>query len=200
MDIQKEILRKVFHIVSILMLLIPLELCGKYCISVLMAGMLIIFFPIAFLNIRNKFTWIFWKLLEFVEREFNWEKLPARQAFSLAFGLLFSSLFFPENVVKVAIVCVAVYDGFSTIFGITLGKHKIKIFGLKLKKSYEGSLAGFIFNTIALLFFVPFYKAVILSFLTGVIELFSSNKVWYLDDNILIPVFISIVAYFSGIH
>ncbi len=200
MDIQKEILRKVFHIVSILMLLIPLELCGKYCISVLMAGMLIIFFPIAFLNIRNKFTWIFWKLLEFVEREFNWEKLPARQAFSLAFGLLFSSLFFPENVVKVAIVCVAVYDGFSTIFGITLGKHKIKIFGFKLRKSYEGSLAGFIFNTIALLFFVPFYKAVILSFLTGVIELFSSNKVWYLDDNILIPVFISVVAYFLGIH
>ncbi len=200
MDIQKEIIRKVFHIVSILALLIPLEMFGKYSISVLMGIMLLVFFPITFFNIRNKFTWFFWKLLEFVERDFNWEKLPARQAFSLAFGLLFSSLFFPQKIVEVAIVCVAVYDGFSTIFGITLGKHKIQILGFKLRKSYEGSFAGFFFNTLALIFFVPFYQAVILSFITGTIELFSSNKVWYLDDNILIPIFVSISAYFLGVH
>ncbi len=200
MDIRKEIPRKIFHIVSILALLVPLELFGKYSISILMATMLFVFFPIAFFNIRNKFTWIFWKLLELVERDFNWEKLPARQAFSLAFGLLFSSLFFPEKIVKIAIVSVAVYDGFSTIFGITIGKHKIQIFGFRLKKSYEGSFGGFLFNTIALMFFLPFYHAVILSFITGIIELFSSNKVWYLDDNILIPIFLSITAYLLGIN
>ncbi len=199
MDVQKEILRKIFHIISILALLIPLEIFGKYSISILMGMMVVVFFPIAFFNIKNRFTWIFWKLLEFVERDFNWEKLPARQAFSLAFGLLFSSLFFPEKIVEIAIVCVAVYDGFSTIFGITFGKHKINIFGFKLRKSYEGSFAGFFFNTTALLFFLPFYKAVLLSLITGIIELFSSNKVWYLDDNILIPIFVSISAYFLGI-
>jgi dolichol kinase len=200
MDVKKEILRKIFHIVSILALLIPLEIFGKYSISVLMGIMLIVFFPIAFFNIRNRITWIFWKVLELVERDFNWEKLPARQAFSLASGLLFSSLIFPEKVVEVAVVCVAVYDGFSTIFGITLGKHKINIFRFRLKKSYEGSFAGFFFNTIALIFLVPLYKAVILSIITGIIELFSSNKIWYLDDNFLIPVFVSIAAYFLGVY
>ena len=120
-----ELLRKIFHIVSILLLLVPLKLFGKFSITILMFLMLLIFFPISYFRIKNKLTYPFWKLLEYVERQQNWETIPGKQAFSLAVGLIIVSLLFSEKELEVAIISTAIYDGVATIVGKLFGKHKI---------------------------------------------------------------------------
>ncbi len=193
---KKELLRKTFHILSILALLIPLQIFGKYSLSFLMAFMLLIIFPIAYFRIKNPLTSIFWKILDFVERDYNFETLPGRQAYSLALAILIVSLLFPEKVVTISIISIAVYDGFSTIFGMLFGKHKVSIGKFKTKKSYEGFLGGILMNTIALSFVVPVYQALLISILAGIVELFSSDKKWYLDDNLTVTISVAVFSYF----
>ena len=186
-----ELLRKVFHIVSILLLLIPLELFGKFSITILMLLMLCIFFPISYFRIKNTLTYPFWKLLEYVERKQNWETIPGKQAYSLAVGLSLVSLIFPEKAVKVAIISTAIYDGIATIVGKLIGKHKI----LFTNKSIEGTVTGIVANTLALLLILPLWKAIFISVVVALVELIAKSEKWYLDDNLLIPI-VSAVAYF----
>ncbi|WP_457641791.1 diacylglycerol/polyprenol kinase family protein [Persephonella sp.] len=192
MDLKKEIIRKTFHIISILFLIIPVELFGKYSISLLMVFMLVVFIPVSYFKIRNLFTVWYWKIIEIVEREKNIQIIPARQAYSLAVGLMIVSLFFNEEILKISIISLAVYDGFATISGILFGKHKI----LKTKKSLEGIIGGFIPNMILLSFLVTPLNAFFITFVTAVIELFSSDEKWFLDDNLMIPVGVALFSYF----
>ncbi len=178
-----ELLRKVFHIVSILLLLIPLELFGKFSITLIMFLMLSIFFPISYFKIKNTLTYPFWKLLEYVERKQNWETIPGKQAYSLAVGLSLVSLIFPEKAVKVAIISTAIYDGIATIVGKFIGKHRI----LFTNKSIEGTVAGIVANTLALLLILPLWKAIFISITVATVEIFANSRRWYLDDNFLIP-------------
>jgi len=192
---KREVLRKTFHIISILLLLIPVELFGKYSIAILMAFMLLTIFPVAYFRIKNRLTAPFWKLLDFVERDYNFKTLPGRQAYSLALAILIVSLIFPEEIVKISIITIAVYDGFSTIFGLLFGKHKVSIGKFKTKKSYEGFFGGVLMNTIALSLFIPLSKAIVISFVAGIVELFSNDKKWYLDDNLTVTIFTAIFSY-----
>ncbi|ACO03626.1 MAG TPA: hypothetical protein DEP48_06330 [Persephonella sp.] len=190
MEVKKEIYRKVFHIVSTLSMIIPVEIFGKYSVSIIMAVMLLSLIPISYFRIRNIFTDWYWKIIDLVERERNIRIMPARQAFSLSVGLLIVSLFFSEEILKISIVSVAVYDGFATITGILFGKHKI----LGTKKSVEGVIGGFIPNFIALLFLLDPFNALSVTVFTAFIELLSSDRRWFLDDNLTIPLS---VAFFS---
>jgi len=186
---RKEILRKIFHIVSILLLIIPVEISGKYSITVLMFVMLFVFFPISYFKIKNPITNLYWKILEFVERDYNWKTLPGRQAFSLAVGFILVSLLFDKKTLEIAIITTAVYDGFATIFGKLFGKHKI----LNLNKSYEGTAVGIIANTIFLTLTLPLWEAFFISVVASFVELLSDSKKWYLDDNITVPLTVSCV-------
>ncbi|WP_456401060.1 diacylglycerol/polyprenol kinase family protein [Persephonella sp.] len=192
MDLRKEIIRKLFHIVSILLLLFPLYLFGKYSITLISALMLLVLLPVSYFRSRNFLTEIYWKIIDTVERDKNLRILPGRQAFSLSVGLLIVSLFLDERSVAVSIICVAVYDGFATIAGLLFGKTKI----LGRKKSLEGMVGGFIPNIIVLMFLVTPLISVILTLTTAIIEFFSSDKRWFTDDNLTIPVFVGFLYYF----
>ncbi len=183
-----ELLRKIFHIISISLLIIPLEIFGKISIIILMGGMLLIFFPISYFRIKNRWTFLYWELLKHVERKQNWDTLPAKQAFALAFGLIISALFFDEKTLKVAILTTAIYDGFATILGKLFGRHKIPY----TRKSIEGSLGGMLINTLVLSFFIPVEQSLLVSLFASFIELFANSKKIFLDDNFLIPVSVSI--------
>ena len=185
-----ELLRKIFHIVSILLLLVPLKLFGKFSVTILMFLMLLIFFPISYFRIKNKLTYPFWKLLEYVERQQNWETIPGKQAFSLAVGLIIVSLLFSEKELEVAIISTAIYDGVATIVGKLFGKHKIPF----TKKSVEGTVAGIIINSLFLLLILPVWKSIFISVIVALVELMAKSERWYLDDNILIPI-VSAITY-----
>lgn len=182
-NLRLEIKRKIFHIISILSLLFPLYVFGKWSVAFVMFFFLVFVFFVVYWRVENVFTSWFWRLLEHVEREENIKTFPARQAFSLGVGMLISSVFFPEEVLQICIVSVAVYDGFATIGGIFFGRHK-----LPNGKSIEGTLSGLFLNTLFLLPFLNFLNAFFVSVFVAVVENISSPKRWYLDDNLLIPV------------
>ncbi len=189
-NLRLEVSRKIFHIVSILFLLFPLYLWGRYSIAILMTFMLIVIFPISYFRIKNRFTFWFWQIIKWVERDKNLE-MPARQAFSLAIGMLISSLIFDEKILQISIVSTAVYDGFATIFGILFGKHKFP-----WGKSLEGTVGGILFNTAALSLITPLSNAFLISIFVAFVENFSRSDKWFLDDNLLIPIFTGIFAKF----
>lgn len=191
---KKEILRKIFHIFSILSLIIPVEIFGKYSITVLMFLMLAIFLPISYFRIKNSLTTPFWKILEYVERDFNWKTLPGRQAYALGAGLLAVSILFNTETLEVAIITTAIYDGIATIVGKLYGKHKIS----GLNKSYEGTISGIIVNSLSLMIFLNPVKAVLISIAAAIIELSADSKKWYLDDNFIIPLGIS--AFYTALQ
>ncbi len=157
---------------------------------ILMFLMLLIFFPISYFRIKNKLTYPFWKLLEYVERQQNWETIPGKQAFSLAVGLIIVSLLFSEKELEVAIISTAIYDGVATIVGKLSGKHKVPF----TKKSVEGTLAGIIINSLFLLLILPVWKSIFISVIVASVELMAKSEKWYLDDNILIPI-VSAITY-----
>ena len=189
-NLRLEISRKIFHIVSILLLLVPLYLWGRFSIAILMTFMLVVIFPISYFKIKNRFTLWFWQIIEWVERDKNL-KMPARQAFSLAIGMLISSLIFDEKILQISIISTAVYDGFATIFGLLFGKHKFP-----WGKSLEGTLGGVVLNAMALTLIIPINYAVIISIFIALVENFSNSNKWFLDDNLLIPVLSGVCSYF----
>ncbi|WP_457635448.1 diacylglycerol/polyprenol kinase family protein [Persephonella sp.] len=193
-NLRLEIKRKIFHIFSILLLLIPLYLFGKFSVAVIMFFMVVFLFPISFFRIRNIFTLWFWKIIDLVERKENIKVLPARQAFSLAVGILITSLVFDEKILQISIISTAVYDGFATIIGLLIGKHKFP-----WGKSLEGTLGGILFNTLALSMVIPVEYAFIISLFVAVVENLSRSDVWFLDDNLLIPVFTGLFSWFLDI-
>ena len=188
---KREIYRKLFHIFSILLLLIPLYLCGNTCLASILGAFLIIFFFISKFQVNNTLTKLYWALLEKIEREENLKTLPAKQAFSLAISLIIVSLLFPKEIVAVSIITLAVYDGISTIAGKLFGTHK-----LINNRSIEGTLAGLIINTLVLSYFIGFWNALIVSIFAGILEMFSTSDSIFSDDNFTIPLGVALLTYF----
>ncbi len=195
-DLRVEIPRKLFHIASGLAVLFILEIFGKEAVIFLTAVGILVGIGIFYFRIRNVFTEVLWFFIDRMERQENLEKFPGRQAIGSLIGIFLSALIFNEQVLKIAIITYAVYDGFATIFGLLFGKHKIGFGKYRLKKSYEGFLGGVLVNTIALSFIVPFKEALIFSFVGGLSELFTSSRKLYLDDNIIVPLATGIFAQF----
>ena len=190
-NLKVEIPRKLFHIFGILTLLIPLQLWGSLSVALIMGFMLVVLFPISIFKIKSRWTYLFWKVIEFLEREENLKTVPAKQAFSLAAGIGLTALLFSEEVVEMVIVTTAVYDGTATIIGLIWGKHK-----LPNGKSLEGTIGGVLLNSLFLSFFVPVYYSLITSIFSAVVENLSSRKRWYTDDNFLIPILTGMFLYF----
>jgi len=192
---KKEILRKIFHIISILFLLLPLYVFGKYSIVLLMTLMLVIFYPISSRKIKNFFTRPFWLLMDYIERERNMKTLPAKQAFSLALGLIIISIIFSEKIIAISIISLAIYDGIATIVGKLFGKVK-----LINNRTLEGTVAGIIANSITLSVIIPFWIGTLISIFVAIIELFSKGENLFNDDNFLIPVGTAIFTWYLMLY
>lgn len=193
-NLRLEIKRKIFHIISILSLLVPLYIFGKFSVAGIMLFMIVFLFPVSFFRIKNIFTLWFWKIIDVVERKENIKVLPARQAFSLSVGILITSLIFDERILQISIISTAVYDGFATIIGLLIGKHKFP-----WGKSLEGSVGGILFNTAALSMIIPVEYALTVSLFVAVVENLSRSDVWFLDDNLLVPIFTGLFSWILNV-
>lgn len=120
-------------------------------------------------------------LIDSLERK---DAFPGKGTFYFVISALFCLAFFDQFTVFVAIIGLAVVDSASTVFGISMGKHRI--FN---GKSYEGFLAGVIFTLFIFLFILPPVMAIPLALGAGLVEFLSP-----IDDNLIIPVSICILA------
>lgn len=187
---KKELSRKLFHIISILLLLIPLYTCGNYCLASILAFFVVVFFIISKFRIKNHLTNLYWLLLDKIERDENLKSLPAKQAFSLALSLILISLIFPREIVAISIITLAVYDGFSTIGGKFFGKTK-----LINNRTLEGASVGIIANTLVLMWFIGFWNALLVSVFAALLEMFSRPNSIFTDDNFTIPIGTALLVY-----
>lgn len=125
-------------------------------------------------------------LITNLEREGEY---PGKGAFFFTASALFCVIFFPTAVAVPSILTVAVLDGVATLAGIHFGKHRITN-----GKSFEGTVAGILVNTAALLILISPLQAFAASLIAGIVELVSP-----VDDNLTIPVCICILLTLMGV-
>ncbi len=119
----------------------------------------------------------------FVEKFGRKDEPPGRGAINFLTGVLISLLFFDPKIVFIGILVLSFDDSFSTIIGISFGKHKIRN-----NKTLEGFLGGFAAALFVSCMFIPLTKSILVSLVAAVIELYA-----FLDDNLLIPISACIV-------
>lgn len=116
-------------------------------------------------------------LIDKLERE---NVRPGKGALYFALSSLFCLVIFEKEVVVPAIVALALLDGVATLVGYYYGKHLI-VQG----KTAEGTIAGILLTSFALLPLLSPFQAVVSAVIAGLVELFSP-----IDDNLTIPVFV----------
>ncbi|RUM28887.1 MAG: phosphatidate cytidylyltransferase [Aquifex sp.] len=178
-----ELRRKIFHIISILMLSIPI-LFFPYWLNILLflLGIITNFLIVARYEPIMK---LFGFLIELFERERNLST-PAIQSLYALVGVFLSYILFGKEAVY-GIVVLAVGDGFSGLIGYYLGKNKLPY---NPNKSVEGTLVFFFSSFLALLIFTQPMKAFTISFICAILESLDLR----LDDNFLIPVIASFLG------
>ncbi len=125
-------------------------------------------------NIEDSFH----ELLNSVEREET--KIPYMGAILFFAGIGISFLVFPLKIGILATIVLSVGDSISTLIGVHVGAHKIKI---NPKKSWEGTLSGLLGAFAVCSLFTNPLTAFIAS-LTGMIIEFLPIEI---NDNLLIP-------------
>jgi len=98
---------------------------------------------------------------------------------TLSLGIIFSLLLFPKLIANVVIIIVAFSDSIATVIGRFYGRVKIPY---NRGKSVEGSIAFFVSAFICSIFYVPLGIALIVSFVSCIIETLPIEF-----DNISIP-------------
>ena len=169
-----EFRRKTFHIIAVLLWLLPLFYFPKFLLLVFSLLVLFLNLMVVLRVAEDRFK-ILYKLVYFFERERNIEK-PAIQALWLNLGVFLSFLFFPKECSMVGIILTAVGDGFAGLVGYHFGKIRIG------EKSLEGFLAFFVSSSLALLPFLGI-SALFLALGGALVELLPKR----IDDNFLLP-------------
>ncbi len=123
---------------------------------------------------------------------------PFFGAFLFYLGCLIAFILYPTKIAVAACCILAIGDSLSTIIGMRFGK--VKIYN---KRTLEGSLAFFASAFLISFVFVDFRLALIGAFVGMLTELFGSstkikNKLWVIDDNLLIPIVSGAVMFGFG--
>ncbi len=178
-----EIRRKVFHLLTISLWLIPLLTLQRkvmlFLFLVVIALNLIVVFKVGINRFKALYNFVF-----YLERERNIEK-PSIQALWANVGIFLSFLLFGSLCASAGVVLLAVGDAFAGLVGMIMGR--TRIFG----KSLEGFFAFFLSSFLALLLLLDVKRALIVSFFGAIVELLPLK----LDDNFLVPLCGSLICF-----
>lgn len=187
--------RRLFHLMNglIIATLYNLFLTHQQIIAAvgLCASLLYLFeqVRIAYPELSSKLTWINSFLLRAEEQ------IKESSALPYIMGLLLTIITFPKTVAILAIYTLCIGDPLAAIVGITIGKHKIRP-----NKTLEGSLAFmttaffctlFVLMHDGILFWASLQVALLTAIFGAILELFPLR----IDDNLTIPLYISILAW-----
>lgn len=172
-----ELRRKLFHLFFGLFLIFILFYSGR--INLIIFLCVFLFFGCIMIFVMQKG----WKIpiANWLEETFERKnvKFPGYGAFWYVVGALLSALFLGNaHEIAAAIVVLAAGDSAATIFGI-LGTHPLPY---NRRKTWEGSLAFFIFSLPACLF--AGWIGIALAAIAAIVEGLATP----VDDNLLIPV------------
>ena len=182
----REIKRKSVHIIAgIIIAYLVLLLTREVLIFLTVIGLVSTLLISCLVKKGFNIPVIDW-ILESCERESAMMKLPGKGVIMFISSLLILLLIIHDPVIVAsAILTLGLGDGFATIVGKNLGKHR-----LIGKKSIEGSLAFFCASFIGLLFLLGPRFAIIAAFCGMLIEIIPQEIV---DDNLTIPLGVGLI-------
>ena len=123
-------------------------------------------------------------LMYHFERKKDIENFPFKGAIFYGLGIIFPIVLLDDiNYAVSVILILSVGDSFSNLVGRRFGRIKI------LDKSLEGTLGFFFSSWLVASVFIDPAHALIMAFVSSVIELFS-----FWDDNVTIPLGLSLLA------
>ncbi|ODS35542.1 MAG: hypothetical protein A7316_03690 [Candidatus Altiarchaeales archaeon WOR_SM1_86-2] len=192
-DLELEIKRNLFHL--FLGVGIAISVClskplfdWMTAIPFIVASVVMLILPgIKIKAVQEIISNIFYKF----ERKKDIERFPFKGAIWFAVGVTIPVLFIPPgdvNVVCAIIMVLSVGDSLSTLVGRVYGKHPIG------SKSVEGTTAFIISGFIGALVFVDSMLALTFAFVGAAVELIP-----IIDDNLLIPLFLTILYLFFNL-
>jgi dolichol kinase len=145
---------------------------------IMLGGLLILLILLSFYRAKRPFNA---KWLEtFVLKRERPGVFPLSGAVFFFLGAFCAFLLYQPSYAAAATAVLAIGDSTSTVAGKLWGRHKLPLEG---GKSWEGSAAFFLFSATVLLFFVQPQKAVLVAFLTALVEMLPR-----LDDNFTVPI------------
>ncbi|NPA42316.1 MAG: phosphatidate cytidylyltransferase [Aquificae bacterium] len=183
-DKDLEVRRQLFHLIAISLWLVPIVYFPRW-LTLFIFLLVILLNALLVLKVEPVHRF-FNPLVESLEREKNVDK-PSVQALYANLGVFLSFLVF-DALSVVGVVVLAVGDSFSTIVGKLRGRNKLP---WNENKSFEGTLAFFLSSYCALLFILPYGEAILIANLCALLESVDTQ----IDDNLLIPITASAVAY-----
>ncbi|MDD3501624.1 MAG: diacylglycerol/polyprenol kinase family protein [Candidatus Cloacimonadales bacterium] len=189
---QKELLRKSFHFLSIL---VPISyryiFHSKKQISLqILLVLAIVAISVEYFRLENKtFRKLFYTVFGVMLRRHEIYNLSG--ASFLLTSAIFCIAFYPPDIAFLSLCFVSIGDIFAALIGISFGKRKFTF----AKKSLEGSIACFVSTfTLALFYIHP-----IIAFLGSLGATVAEAVNLPIDDNVRIPVFsgfVMIITYF----
>lgn len=182
-----ESTRKTVHILSNLSACLVIWILGLQTTSYIVLLALLIGIPVMHLTIRGIKIPGIQEWLKEVGRK---GETPGEGPFYNALGILFA-LGMLRNDQLAAIAAILIFglgDGFATYIGTTYGKHKLP---WNKDKTMEGSL-GFVAAAMSALFVMPVYAI----FLGAILGAFVESLPLKINDNITVPVVLSLLFYF----
>lgn len=168
---------------AILLWLFPLKFFSSLLLHALFLVVLMINLATVF-RLFEKGLSFYYRLVYLLERERNYSK-PSIQALWANLGIYMVLLLFGREPAMVSVVVLAVGDAFASLVGMKYGRTRIG------EKSLEGGVAFFLSSFLALLPFVGFWRAFLVSFISAFVELLPLK----IDDNFIVPLTAGLVFY-----
>jgi len=179
-----EVKRQLFHLVLISLWGVPIYYFPFWVNALLFAVVLVVNLLVV-LKVRPFLT-LFGFLIKELERERNLER-PGIQSLYANLGILTAYLLFGK-LALVGVFTLAVGDSVSTLAGKLLGRHPLFY---NPRKTWEGCAAFFLSVFAVLTPFLGVSAALLIASISALLESLNHS----MDDNLLIPITATAVAY-----
>ncbi len=177
-----ELFRQLFHILLGLSIIISVILGFgiPFIVCLLILGLIIL------LLVRFNYFGSITEVVSDMTRDH--ENIPGLGGFTLVLGCLIPLLFFDYRIALVGISVLTFGDAASTVFSRFVKTKKLPY----SSKTYGGTIAGFTFGFLGALPFINLLGAFLAGFVGSITESFDE----FFDDNLIIPVIVSLFVYF----
>ena len=181
---KKEIKRKLFHVFNgvITSTLIYFDILNWFILLLIVILGIILSFIAKNYHIQHLAFF-----LKHLDRDHDIRNFPGTGAITFMFGCFIAVLFFSKDIAIASILIMAFGDAVSSIVSKSFGrlKHPLNSF-----KKLEGTLLAILISFFIASFFVSYAEALFASIIGMIVEsIYFHNKNFFVDDNILIPLF-----------
>jgi dolichol kinase len=203
-SLKGEVQRQLIHLSTGITLILLIQVAGDMALTILLL-LLVFYVMVSTVIIMNKLPLSLSTFLCKWGRPSK-QNIPLKGTILLLCGITLSFILFPEEIVYASIAIVAFGDSVATAIGVLIGSHKLPY---SKQKTVEGTVSGIIAAFLASSFFVTPIQALVGSvggmLLESVVDLQTIRELnsqmvfrFFLNDNLLIPLFSGLLMFVIG--